>query len=90
MGIPVSLLVIVLGAILAFAVTGSASGVNVQAVGWILVIVGIVGLVLSLILWDSWAGRGFWRRRAYYEAPPGAGDPRRGRRIVREDVEERL
>ena len=90
MGIPVSLLVIALGAILAFAVTGSTSGVNVQAVGWILVVVGMVGLVLSLILWDTWAGGGFWRRRAYYETPSRGGDPRRGGRVVREDVEERF
>jgi hypothetical protein len=90
MGIPVSLLVIALGAILALAVTGSTSGMNIQAVGWILVVVGIVGLVLSLILWDTWAGGGFWRRRAYYETPSRGGDPRRGRRVVHEDVEERF
>jgi Domain of unknown function (DUF6458) len=87
MGIPVSILLIAGGAILAFAVTGTTSGVNIHAVGWILMVVGLLGLVLSLILWDSWAGGGFWsqsRRTVVYDPPPRA--PRR--RVVREDVDE--
>ena len=55
MGIPVSLLLITAGAILAFAVTATNSHVDLHAVGWILMAVGLAGLVLSLILWDSWA-----------------------------------
>ena len=43
MGLGVSLLLIAAGAILAFAVNAEVSGVDVQAVGWILLIVGIVG-----------------------------------------------
>jgi hypothetical protein len=92
MGIPISLLVFALGAVLAFAVTGSTSGLNIHAVGWILIVVSLVGLVLSLLLWDTWAGGGFWRRSSYYEPPPGrsprAGYPGRRGRVVREDVEE--
>jgi hypothetical protein len=63
MGIPVSLLLVAAGAILAFAVTGSPSGVDIQTVGWILIAAGVLGLVLSLILWESWAGGGFWTSR---------------------------
>jgi len=63
MGIPISLLVVALGAILAFAVTGHSSAVDIHAVGWILMATGFVGLLLSLIMWDSWAGGGFWARR---------------------------
>jgi hypothetical protein len=73
MGLGVSLLLIAAGAILAFAVNAEVSGVDVQAVGWILLIVGIVGAVLSMIFWSSWAGPGYWsRRRGPYadEAPP--------------------
>jgi len=85
MGIPVSILLIAAGAILAFAITGTTSGVNIHAVGWILMAAGVLGLVLSLIMWDSWAGGGFWGRRPVaYEPPPRA--PRR--RVVREDVDE--
>ena len=67
MGIPISLLVIAVGAILAFAVTGGSNGaVDVPVVGWILMVTGFVGLLLSLVMWDSWAGAGFWSR----EPPP--------------------
>jgi Domain of unknown function (DUF6458) len=73
MGLGVSLLLIAAGAILAFAVNAEVSGVDVQTVGWILLIVGIVGGVISMIFWSSWAGPGYWsRRRGPYadEAPP--------------------
>jgi hypothetical protein len=68
MGIPVSLLLIAGGAILAFAVTGRSSAIDIPTVGWILMAAGFVGLLLSLIMWDSWAGGGFWTRRR--EPPP--------------------
>ena len=62
MGIPLSLFVIAGGAILAFAVTGTASGIDIQAVGWILMAVGFVGLLLSIVMWDSWMGGGYFSR----------------------------
>lgn len=74
-GIPVSLLVIAAGAILAFAVTGHSSSVNIHAVGWILMAAGLVGLVLSLIMWDTWAGGGFWARNRRPQAPPPRRPP---------------
>lgn len=49
MGIGTSLFLIAIGAILRWAVTDSVSGVNVQTVGLILLIVGIVGLAISLL-----------------------------------------
>lgn len=45
-----SLVLIALGAILKFAVTGSVSGVSLTTVGVILMVVGIVGLVISLVM----------------------------------------
>lgn len=45
-----SLVLIAIGAILKFAVTWSTSGINLENVGVILMVVGIVGLVVSLIL----------------------------------------
>jgi Domain of unknown function (DUF6458) len=50
MGLGTSLFLIAVGAILKYAVTDSISGVDLTTVGLILMIVGIVGLVLSLIL----------------------------------------
>jgi len=74
MGLGVSILLIAAGAILAFAVNATVSGVDIHTIGWILLIVGIVGAVLSMIFWSSWAGPGYWgggRRRPYAdEAPP--------------------
>jgi beta-lactamase regulating signal transducer with metallopeptidase domain len=73
MGLGVSILLIAAGAILAFAVNATVSGVDIQTIGWILLIVGIVGAVLSMIFWSTWAGQGYWsRRRGGYveDAPP--------------------
>ncbi|HSL58980.1 MAG TPA: DUF6458 family protein [Acidimicrobiales bacterium] len=43
-----SLLLVAVGAILAFAVTAEAEGLDINAAGWILMIVGGVGLIVSL------------------------------------------
>ena len=51
MGIGVSLILIAVGAILIWVV-----GVN--AIGWILLAVGALGILLSLIFWSSWGGMG--------------------------------
>lgn len=87
MGTGVSLFLIAVGAVLAWAVTATTSGFNVHTVGYILLVVGIVGLFLSMIFWSTWAGPGYFagggRRRVIRESGPGGTD-----RIV-EDVEER-
>ncbi len=73
MGLGVGILLAAVGAVLAFAVNATVSGINIHAVGWILLIVGIVGIALSMIFWSSWAGPGYFtRRRTTYvdEAPP--------------------
>ena len=56
MGIGVSLLLIAVGAILIWAVDASVSGVSIDAVGVILLVVGALGIVLSMIFWSSWGG----------------------------------
>jgi hypothetical protein len=71
MGIPVSLILIAAGAILTWGVTDEPSGLNLDAIGVILMVIGIVGLVLTLLLWRSWWGPGYWSREAYVaEGPP--------------------
>ena len=57
MALGTSLFLIAVGAILRFAVTASTSAVNIQTVGVILMIVGAVGLVVSLFWMTVWAGR---------------------------------
>ncbi len=68
MGVGVSILLIAAGAILTWAVNATVSGLEIQTVGVILLIVGIVGLVMSLIFWSSWGGfaNGGARRRTTY------------------------
>jgi hypothetical protein len=77
MGLGVSIFLIAVGLILALAVHTSTSGVDVNTVGWILAIVGAVGLVLSMIFWSSWGGPGYFssRRRTYVEEGPAAPPP---------------
>lgn len=70
MGIGVSLILIAVGAILAFAVDAQVSGLEIQTVGWILLAVGIVGVLLSLMFWSSWGGPAGRRERVVYDDRP--------------------
>jgi hypothetical protein len=70
MGVGVSIFLIAVGAILAWAVNWSGNGViDVNTVGVILLIVGVVGLLLSLIFWSSWGGFGSYRRETVVRDP---------------------
>ena len=57
MGIGTSLLLIAVGAILKFAVHTSISGLSLQTVGVILMVVGVLGLVLSFFWLTAWRDR---------------------------------
>jgi Domain of unknown function (DUF6458) len=71
MGIGVSIFLIAVGLILALAVHANTNGtVDVATVGWILVVVGGVGILLSLIFWSSWGGMGAWRRETMVREDP--------------------
>jgi hypothetical protein len=72
LGTGTSLLLIAIGAILRFAVTVTSTGFNIHTIGVILMIVGAVGLVLSLFFWSTWGGF-------------GAGGYRRERRVVNDE-----
>jgi hypothetical protein len=52
--------------------------VDPNTAGWILMIVGLVGLLLDIVLWESWGPGYLRRRRTVYE---GEGYP--ARRVVR-------
>jgi hypothetical protein len=69
MGVGVSLLLIAAGAILTWAVTADASGVDLNTIGVILMVVGAAGLLLSLVFWSSWGSFGTHRRAV--ESGPG-------------------
>jgi len=72
MGLGTSIVLIAAGAILRFAVTVTSTGFNIHTIGVILMVVGAVGLVLSMIFWSSWGGVG------------GGGGYRRQRRVMRD------
>ena len=58
MGIGVSIILIAAGAILTWAVNASVSGLELQTIGVILMVVGVLGLLVSMIFWSSWGGFG--------------------------------
>jgi hypothetical protein len=47
-----SIFLIAVGLVLALAVKVSVSGIDLQLVGWILALVGVVGLLLSLVFYQ--------------------------------------
>ena len=53
--IALSLLLMAVGAILAWAVETSVAGIDIKVVGAILMVVGVIGLSLSLLFWASFA-----------------------------------
>jgi hypothetical protein len=72
MGIGVSLILIAAGAILTWAINATVSGVDITTIGVILMVVGAIGLVLSLMFWSSWGGVGgpSRRRTTYVDEGP--------------------
>lgn len=89
MGVGIGLVLIAFGAILIWAVNATVTGIDVNAVGVILLVVGIVAFFLDLLWWHSWAG-GPWRRTTYVEGAPAARPygwwPGRRRVVQEEDV----
>ena len=70
MGIGTSIFLIAVGAILKFAVTADVSGVSLATVGTILIIVGVVGLLISLFMLVAWNDRRTVPRDRYVERDP--------------------
>ncbi|MGE5858713.1 MAG: hypothetical protein ACM31K_09520 [Solirubrobacterales bacterium] len=80
MGIVISLILIAFGAILTWAVNTDGGSVDPQVVGVILMVVGIIVFLISLVLWRTWWGAGFWGAWG-----PGYDDPA-ARGVVRRRV----
>lgn len=81
MGIGTSVILVAVGAILDFAIDVHTTGYNLHTIGLILMIVGILGLLLSLIFWNSWGGI----QRPVVSDDAGAAPPGR-RRAVRDEI----
>jgi beta-lactamase regulating signal transducer with metallopeptidase domain len=81
MTIGTSILLIAIGAILKYAVTTHISGINLQTVGVILMLVGILGLIISLLYTFVWSDRRTSRvvEHREYADPPTRNLPPRDR-----------
>jgi hypothetical protein len=64
-GIGASIFLIAVGAILTFALEVEVGGLDLDVVGWILMAAGVLGLVLTTMVWGP-------RRRALVSRRPGA------------------
>ena len=60
MGIGVSIFLLAVGAILTFALEADTEGIDLNTVGVILMIVGALGLLLSMLFWSNFSP---YRRR---------------------------
>lgn len=92
MGIAVSLILIAFGAILTWAVNSEPSGLDLDVVGVVLMLVGLVGFLITLLFWYDWGpgpGRAGWRRTRYVEDDVAyrRRAPRRREVVVEEDRE---
>ena len=92
MGIGVSIFLLAVGAILAFAVEFETNGIDINAVGVILMIIGAIGIAFSFMFWDRMGFGGGYRRtsvRRDYVDEPDVVSTRRGvvreRTVVRDD-----
>lgn len=65
MGIGGSILLIVIGAILTFALNLHVGFLNLDLVGWILMAAGLLGLIITTYIWSS------RRRQVVTEGPTG-------------------
>ena len=72
MGIGVSVFLLAIGAILAFAVEVNTNGLDLNTVGVILMIAGVIGLLTSFMFWDR---LGFGGRRTYVRDTYADDDP---------------
>jgi hypothetical protein len=82
MGLGASIVIFAIGAILRWGITASANGVNLGAIGVILMIVGAVGAVISALFLASWSP--YPRRRVMrdtYEDGTGAPTATRTREV---------
>jgi hypothetical protein len=53
MGIGGSIFLLALGAILAFAVNAEFSGIDINVVGYVLMLAGLIGLIVTVWYWNS-------------------------------------
>jgi hypothetical protein len=92
MGYVIGLILIAAGAVLIWGVTGTASGIDIDAIGVILFVVGLLSILLDLLLFSSWGPAYGRRRRVVTEGPDAVErryvEPRPARRVTTVEDEE--
>jgi hypothetical protein len=79
MSIGAGIFLLVVGAILAFAVDLQVAGVDLKTIGYILMLAGLVGVILGIVL--------ITRRRQSVSTTRSAVDPASGEQITRQTTE---
>ena len=69
MGIGASIFLIAVGAILAFAVEAELAGFDIAVIGYILIGAGILGLILTMLVFGPRRRTSVEQRRVYDERP---------------------
>ena len=70
-----AIVLLALGAILTFALKLDVSGIDLQVVGWILMIVGALGIVLEVAIWGPRSRRRVTHSEGYAAPAAPAGGP---------------
>src|SRR5262249_6368891 len=83
-GIGTSLFLIATGAVLAFAINVQSTAIDINTIGAILMVVGIIGLMLSFIVLGSW-GAAAHDDHIVYDDDPGT-TAHEHRRVQTRDV----
>jgi multidrug resistance efflux pump len=73
MYIGVGIFLIVVGAILTFALNVSVGAVNLDVIGWICMAAGVVAILLSLVLANRTTTRGGYSSRRVTHTDPSTG-----------------
>jgi hypothetical protein len=76
-----AIVLLALGAILTFALNVDVSGIDLQVVGWILMIAGALGIVLEVAVWGP-------RQRRRVTSTDGYAAPAAGGRVQRTTTDE--
>jgi len=85
MGIGFSIFLLAVGAILAFAVDATVAGIDIQVVGAILMAAGVLGLVLTMVVFTPRRNRSVTATHTVDGSPPPAVQQRVTDQEIRTD-----
>jgi hypothetical protein len=84
-GLGTSLILIAAGAVLAFGINANTTGFNINAIGIILLLVGVLGLIISFAFLEGWSFGGPTRNVVHDDHDAGV-TPHEHRRVQTRDV----